>query len=148
MDVELDPNRLPDWLRSPVRHLIFGPRNLEVLYVIGGDERARLWLPWIPRSRAKREEQGSGLRNEVVGQWTGEEDVKLVGLGEGMFQKQGGRYGGMRGEAERHPDPPPKTIKGVEEIWGTAFEIIKKKKELGEWKVPRVVCCEVRCIGE
>jgi hypothetical protein len=71
-----------------------------------------------------------------------------VGLGEGTFQKQGVGYGGMRGEADGHPGPPPKTIEGVEEMWRSAAEVIKKKKEMGEWKVPRVVGYEVRCIGE
>jgi hypothetical protein len=128
--------------------VVFGLRNLEVLYVIGGDERTRLWLPWIPQARAKREEQVDGFGDVVVGMWTGVEDVELVGLGEGTFQKQGCGYGGMRGEADGHPGPPPKMIEGVEEIWRFAVEIIEKKKEMGEWKVPKVVGCEVRCIGE
>lgn len=45
LDTELYPNRIPKWLRSPVRQVVFGLRHLEVLYVVRGDERARLWLP-------------------------------------------------------------------------------------------------------
>lgn len=37
------------------------------------------------RGRDQRER----VTNAVVGQWTGEEDVELVVLGEGTFQKQG-----------------------------------------------------------
>lgn len=85
------------------------------------------------RGRDQRER----VTNAVVGQWTGEEDIELVVLGEGTFQKQGDGYGGMRGEADEHPGPPPKTIE--EKVWISAVEVIKKKKEIGEWKVPRVI---------
>jgi hypothetical protein len=140
---ELHPTVFPE---SPLRQVVFGLRNLEVLYVIGGDERARLSLPWHLQPRTKREEQGDRISNVVVGKWTGEEDVELVGLGEGTFQMHGGRFAGIRGEVERHQ--PLGTRKSVEKMWRSLVEIIVKKKEMGEWKVRRVVGCEVRCIGE
>jgi hypothetical protein len=142
---ELHPNRVPE---SPLRQVVFGLRNLEVLYVIGGDERARLSLPWHPQPRTKREEQGDRISNVVVGKWTGEEDVELVGLGEGTFQMQGSRFGGIRGEVERHLRQPLGTFMAIEKMWRSLVENVEKKKEMSEWKVPRVVGCEVSCIGE
>jgi hypothetical protein len=51
---------------------VLGLKNLEVLYVIGADDGMRLYLPWFPQARLKREVQDTGgFKNLVVGKWTG-----------------------------------------------------------------------------
>jgi hypothetical protein len=140
---------LPAWLRSPAEKLVLGLKNLEVLYVIGGDDGERLFLPWSPQARVKTERHGNEVKKVVVGKWTGEEEVEFVGLGEGTFQKQHNRFEGTRGEGDGiMGNPLPPTIDDVEERWKVVVEQAGKKEGMGEWIPPRVVGLEVKCREE
>jgi hypothetical protein len=73
----------------------------------------------------------------MLGKWTGEEEIELVGLGEGTFQKERALYAGY-GNLVR-----PFSTSGVEESWEVMVDM-EKREGLETWKAPKVVGVEVK----
>ncbi|KAE9364848.1 hypothetical protein N431DRAFT_111668 [Stipitochalara longipes BDJ] len=135
---------------SLVAQLILGLKELETLYVIAGDEGMRLFLPkgveWGVEGRAV----GGSVLLQKGGKWTGEEEVELVAWGTGTFPSMG-RLGydmmGTRGEGDGvFYSSGQGTSMEVEESWRKVVEGEKTMEGRGEWKAPKVVAWEVKCL--
>jgi hypothetical protein len=58
-----------------------------------------------------------------------EDEVEVVGEGEGIFQGYAPSYVWLL-------VPSPATINGIEECWQTTFEVEKRNQGRGEWRAP------------
>ena len=135
------------WWRNSASYweLILGLKELEVLFVIGGDEPKRVQLPWRPYPKVRPSSEWAEFGRLAYGVWTGSEEVKLVGLGEGTFQSVAPGWGGTRGEGDGGSYQEADTIKEVEEKWRVVVEKEKMKDGMAGWNAPRLEGWEVKC---
>jgi hypothetical protein len=122
--------------------LMLGLKQLEVLYIIEGDERMRVQLPWKPIPRIRPSIEWGDGKKLADGMWTGSEEVELVGFGEGTFKKPHIGWGGRSGNQGAAYPPKADAIKHVEETWREIVEVEKMHDGMSGWKAARV---EVKC---
>ena len=158
--------------RTLVGQVILGLKGLEEVYVLGGDEARRLFLPLEAQKRMRMKAQKGGLRG--LGGRLGAGGVSILRGVLGRRRRRGnvgengeGESGDMglekwTGEIEFVGEGEgmfPKfdaiyagygnlisshrSITGIEECWESMVEVEKSNKGRDEWRAPRVVGREV-----